>query len=314
MPIGAHPHEGADAVTEVPADATTAVSPPPSEARLHLRDAGGVTWRALRRAQKDHATNLAQAVAFNLFLAIPSAALVVVGVFATVADKGTAGRLLAHLSGVVPASVITLLDHSLTRMTNAGSGGTVMIVVGAVLAVWSLTGAMQTLQWALNSAHDLEETRGFVHARLSGLAMLACCSIAFALAFGLLVLGPQASHWVGDSTGQPTLVSWVWWTAEWPVLIVVLLIAFGGIYRFGPNLETHRWRLISAGAVTALLVWLIASGGFAWYVSNFGSYNKAWGSLATVIVMLTWLWLSSLALLVGAAIDAEAGRTRGSRG
>jgi len=128
------------------------------------------------------------------------------------------------------------------------------------------------------------------------------------------VLGPQASHWVGDSTGQPTLVSWVWWTAEWPVLIVVLLIAFGGIYRFGPNLETHRWRLISAGAVTALLVWLIASGGFAWYVSNFGSYNKAWGSLATVIVMLTWLWLSSLALLVGAAIDAEAGRTRGSRG
>jgi len=313
MSIRAHPHERADAVTEVPADATAGVSPPTSEARLRARDAGGVVWRALRRAQKDHATNLAQAVAFNLFLAIPSAALIVVGVFATVASEGTAGRLLQHLSGVVPASVVTLLNHSLTRMIHTGNGGTAIIVVGAVLAVWSLTGAMQTLQWALNIAHDLEEKRGIVHQRLSGLAMLACCLIAFILAFGLLVLGPQATHWVGDAVNQPTLVSWIWWTAEWPVLIVVLLIAFGGIYRFGPDMEGCRWRLVSAGAVTAVIVWLIASGGFAWYVANFGSYNKTWGSLATVIVMLTWLWLSSLALLVGAAIDAEAARTRRRR-
>jgi membrane protein len=313
MSIGAHPHEGADAVTEVSADAAAGVSPPSSEARLRARDAGGVAWRALRRAQKDHATSIAQAVAFNLFLAIPSAALIVVGAFATVASEGTAGRLLQHLSGVVPASVVTLLDDSLTRMIHTGSGGTAIIVVGAVLAVWSLTGAMQTLQWALNIAHDLEEKRGIVHRRLSGLAMLACCLIAFILAFGLLVLGPQATHWVGDAINQPTLVSWIWWTAEWPVLIVVLLIAFGGIYRFGPDMEGCRWRLVSPGAVTAVIVWLIASGGFAWYVSNVGSYNKTWGSLATVIVMLTWLWLSSLALLVGAAIDAEVARTRRRR-
>ena len=313
MPIGTHPHEGADAVTEVPADATAGVSPPSSEARLRLRDAGGVAWRALRRAQNDHATNLAQAVAFNLFLAIPSAALIVVGVFATVASEGTAGRLLQHLSGVVPASVVTLLDHSLTRMIHNGNGGTAIIVVGAALAVWSLSGAMQTLQWALNIAHDLEEKRGFVHRRLSGLAMLACCLIAFILAFGLLVLGPQATHWVGDAIDQPAIVSWIWWTAEWPVLVVVLLIAFGGIYRFGPDMEGCRWRPVSAGAVTAVIVWLVASGGFAWYVANFGSYNKTWGSLATVIVMLTWLWLSSLALVLGAAIDAEVARTRRRR-
>jgi len=313
MPIATHPRDGADAVTEAPADATANVLPPSPEAHLRLRDAGGVGWRALRRAQKDHATNLAQAVAFNLFLAIPSAALIVVGVFATVASEGTAGRLLQHLSGVVPASVLTLLDDSLTRMIHTGTGGTAIIVVGAVLAVWSLSGAMQTLQWALNIAHDLEEKRGIVHRRLSGLAMLACCLLAFILAFGLLVLGPQATHWVGDAINQPTVVSWIWWTAEWPVLILVLLIAFGGIYRFGPDMEGCRWRLASAGAVTAVIVWLVASGGFAWYVANFGSYNKTWGSFATVIVMLTWLWLSSLALLVGAAIDAEVARTRRRR-
>ena len=238
----------------------------------------------------------------------------IVGVFANVAGEGTAGRLLTHLNSIVPHSVITLMDRSLTQVTHHHGGGTAMIVVGTVVAVWSLTGAMQTLQWALNVAHDREDRRGFVHGRLAAVAMLACFAVAFVLAFGLLVLGPQASHWAGDAINQPTAVSWVWWTAEWPVLIVVLLLAFAGIYRFGPDMEGNRWRVVSAGTVTAVVVWLAASGGFAWYVANFGSYNKSWGSLAAVIVMLTWLWLSSLALLVGAAIDAEVARTGRGRG
>ncbi len=284
------------------------------EGRLRARDAGGIAYRALRRAHSDHALNLAQAVAFNLFLALPAAALVIVGVFANVAGPGTAGRLLTHLNTIVPQSVIRLVDHSLTQVTSRNGGGTAMIVVGLVLALWSLIGAMQTLQWALNVAHDLDEKRGFIHTRLAAVAMLACFAVAFVLAFGLLVLGPQASHWAGDAIDQPTVVSWIWWTAEWPVLIVVLLLAFGGIYRFGPDMQGCRWRVVSAGTVTAVAVWLAASGGFAWYVSNLGSYNKSWGSFAAVIVMLTWLWLSSLALLVGAAIDAEVARTRRRRG
>jgi membrane protein len=290
-----------------------AAIPAGSEARLRVRDAGGILYRALRRAHADHALNLAQAVAFNLFLALPSAALVIVGVFANVAGPGTAGRLLTHLNTIVPHSVIRLVDHSLTQVTSRNGGGTTMIVVGLVLALWSLVGAMQTLQWALNVAHDLEEKRGFIHARLAAVAMVVCFAVAFVLAFGLLVLGPQASHWVGDAINQPTVVSWIWWTAEWPVLILVLLLAFAGIYRFGPDMQDCRWRLVSAGSATAVAVWLAASGGFAWYVANLGSYNKSWGSFAAVIVMLTWLWLSSLALLVGAAIDAEVARTRRRR-
>jgi membrane protein len=289
-------------------------SPADSGTRLRARDSGGILYRALRRAHSDHALNLAQAVAFNLFLALPSAALVIVGVFANLAGPGTAGRLLTHLNGIVPQSVIRLVDHSLTQVASRHGGGTAIIVVGLVLALWSLIGAMQTLQWALNVAHDLEEKRGLVHTRLAAVAMLACFAVAFVLAFGLLVLGPQASHWAGDAIGQPTLVSRIWWTAEWPVLIVVLLLAFGGIYRFGPDMQGCRWRVVSPGAVAAVAVWLAASGGFGWYVSNFGSYNKSWGSFAAVIVMLTWLWLSSLALLVGAAIDAEVARTRRRRG
>jgi membrane protein len=310
MPIRTHPQDVSGALTDAEQDVTKTVSPPQPEPRLRARDSAGVLIRALRRTRDDHATNLAQAVAFNLFLTIPAAALVAVGVFATVADAGTAARLLKHLNGIAPASVIALLDRSMTQVTHHRGGGTIMIVAGAVLAVWSLTGAMKTLQWALNVAYDRRERRGFVRTRLAAAAMLICAGVAFLLAFGLLVLGPQATDWVGSALDQRTVVSWVWWTAEWPVLVAALLVAFGGIYRFGPDHDTPRWRLVTPGAAAALAVWLAASGGFAWYVSNFGSYNKTWGSLATVIVVLTWLWLSSLALLVGAEIDAEVERTR----
>jgi membrane protein len=313
MPIRTHPQDASGALTDADQDVTATVAPPQPERRLRARDSAGVLVRALRRTRDDHATNLAQAMAFNLFLAIPAAALVAVGVFATVADAGTASRLLTHLNGIAPGSVIALLDDSLTKVTQHRGGGTIMIVVGAVLAVWSLTGAMKTLQWALNIAHDRSERRGFLRTRLAAIAMLLCSGIAFLLAFGLLVLGPQATQWVGSALDQRTVVSWVWWTAEWPVLVAALLIAFGGVYRFGPDLDAPRWRIVTPGAVAALAVWLAASGGFAWYVANFGSYNKTWGSLATVIVMLTWLWLSSLALLVGAEIDAEVERTRRRR-
>jgi membrane protein len=282
----------------------------PRDRRLRARNLPGVLVRAANRARSDHATNLSQAVAFNLFLAIPSGALIVVGVFAAVADQGSAARLLRHLDGIVPASVISLLDDSLTQMTRHHGGSTAMIVVGAVVAVWSLMGAMSTLIWALNMAHEREERRGFVRIRLAAIAMLICAGVALSLAFGLLVLGPQASDWAGSALDQPSIVPWVWWTLEWPVLILVLLAAFGGIYRFGVDRDGARWRLLTPGSAVALVVWLAASGGFAWYVSNLGGYNKAWGSLAAVIVMLTWLWLSSLALLYGAEIDAEAERTR----
>jgi membrane protein len=309
MPIRTTPQDAREVEADTGQDVTAVTPQPLSERRLRLRDGFGVLRRAAGRARRNHVTHLAQAMAFNMFLALPSAALVAVGVFANTAGPGTTARLLAHLNGIVPASTIALMDESLTKVTHRG-GGTAMIVVGAALAVWSLTGAMQTLMWAFNVAYDREERRGFVHTRLAALAMLAFCLTALVLVFGLLVLGPHLSGWVGEALDQRTAVSWVWWTAQWPVLVVALLVAFAGIYRFGPDVDGARWRLFTPGALIAMAVWLGASGGFAWYVSNLGAYNKTWGSLAAVIVMLTWLWLSSLALLFGAEINAEADRTR----
>jgi membrane protein len=210
---------------------------------------------------------------------------------------------------VAPGEAVTLLDSSLRRTTQQ-NGGVAMIAVGGVLAVWTATGAMNALMRAINRAYGREDGRGFLRQRGAAVAMLAFVLAAFLLVFGLLVLGPLLSGWVGDALGLGTAFQWIWWVAQWPILIGGLLLAFAVVLYLGPNVEHPRWTFLTFGAVVAVVVWLAVSGGFAWYVSNFGSYNKAWGSLAAVIVMLTWIWLSALALLFGAEITAEAERSR----
>ena len=113
-----------------------------------------------------------------------------------------------------------------------------------------------------------------------------------------------------SAVGFEALVKWLWWTAQWPILILGLLIAFATILYLGPNVDHPRWRFLTFGTVISVVVWLLASGAFAVFVSQVGSYNKTWGSLAAVIIMLTWLWLSGLALLFGAEVNAEAERSR----
>jgi membrane protein len=140
--------------------------------------------------------------------------------------------------------------------------------------------------------------------------MVTLLLVAFVLAFGLLVLGPSLSGWIGSAVGAEAVVKVLWWTAQWPILILGLLAAFATILYLGPNVDHPRWQFLSVGTVVSVLVWLLASGGFALYVSQFSSYNKAWGSLAAVIIMLTWLWISGLALLFGAEVNAEAERSR----
>jgi len=277
---------------------------------LSARDYVGVVYRGIKRALADNVTNLAAAVAYYAFLAIPSALLVAVGAFSLFAGPDAINNVLDHLSPVMPASAVTLIGDTLTRTTQAQSGGLVMIVVGFLLALWTLSGAMQTVMWALTAAYERDETRGFVKKRLIAVTLIFCVVVSFALVFVLLVLGPDASRWVGSAVGNTTLVRWVWWTAEWPILLVGLMTMFAIVLYLAPNVVPRKWQFITPGAVFAVVVWLVASGLFAVYTSNFSTYNKAWGSLAAVIIMLTWLWVSALALLVGGEINAEVQRCR----
>ena len=282
----------------------------PSPTDLSKRDYVAIVKRAAKAAKKDHITNLAAALAYYAFLAIPATLLIAAGVFGLVAGPGAVTTVMDKLNGIVPAQVTTLIQGSLTRLTEKNGTSISLIAVGGVLDLWSLSGAMQNVMWALNLAYGRDESRGFVKRRLLAAAMAVFALMAFALVFGLLVLGPHISHWIGNAVGNTTAVQVAWWAAQWPILIGGLLLAFSVVLYLGPDVEHRRWQFVSLGAVVAVVVLLIASGAFAFYVSKFGSYNKAWGSLAAVVVMLTWLWLSAVALLFGAEINAEAERSR----
>jgi membrane protein len=282
----------------------------PGPTDLSKRDYVAIGRRAIKKFNADHMTNIAAALAYYAFLAIPAALLVAVGIFSLVASPSTITTVINKLQTVVPAEATDLLDSSLRNMLHNKSTGITVLSIGGVLAFWSLTGAMQNLMWALNIAYDREEERGFIRRRVTALGMVGFALIAFALAFGILVLGPQLSTWIGDLIGAKNVTKIVWYIAEWPLLVFGLLVAFAGFMYYGPNVKHPHWRFLSLGAIVSLVIWLAGSAAFAFYVSKFSSYNKTWGSLAAVVVMLTWLWLSSVAVLLGAEINAEAERTR----
>src|SRR5919198_1560326 len=282
----------------------------PGPTDLSKRDYVAIVRRAVKRFNDDHMTNIAAALAYYAFLAIPAALLVAVGTFSLVASPGTVTTVIDKLHGIAPGQATDLLDSSLRNMLHNKGTGITVLSIGGALAFWSLTGAMQNLMWALNIAYDRDEERGFVRRRITALWMVLFAVIGFALAFGVLVLGPHLSTWIGDATGAKTIVKIAWYVGEWPLLVLGLLVAFAGLMHYGPNVKHPRWRFLTFGSVLAIVLWLAASGPFGFYVRKFGSYNKTWGSLVAVVVMLTWLWLSSVALLLGAEINAEAERSR----
>jgi membrane protein len=281
--------------------------PEPSD--LSKRDYIAILKRSGRQALDDNITNIAAALAYYAFLAIPSVLLVAVGVFSLVAGPSSVTTIVDKLGSVMPGQATSLIHGSLNNMTKQHATGITIIGIGGLLAVWSVGGAMQNLMWALNVAYDRKETRGFVRRRGAAYTMAFFILLAFALVFGLLVLGPKLSGWIGSLTGS-SAVTWVWWAAQWPLLIGALFLAFAAVLYFGPNVEHPRWRFLSFGSLVAVAIWLIASGAFAFYVSRFGSYNKTWGALSAVVVLLMWFWLSALALLFGAEVNAEAERSR----
>jgi membrane protein len=165
---------------------------------------------------------------------------------------------------------------------------------------------MTTYMTAVNLAYERKDTRSFVRKRLVALVMVAAIGFAFLLVATLLVFGPPVERFVASHAGSARgAVGWIWWIGQWPILLAGLFAAFATLLYLGPDDPSRRWRFVTPGALVAALLWLAASGAFAFYSARFGSYNKTWGSLSAVIVLLTWLWLSSVALLLGAELEAE---------
>jgi membrane protein len=282
-----------------------------------LRDLTLADWRAIvvragRELLADNASMLASALAYNSFFAIPSVLLLVVGVYTLTVGPQTITSLMQHFDHVMPAQATSLLGSSLKNLTAHPAQGVLMVVLGLVLALWSTTGAMTSFMTAINIAYDRKDGRSFVRKRLIALKMVVAVGIALLLVAVFLIFGPPIEHAIAIRAGAAgSVVGWVWWTAQWPILLFGLLAAFATLLYLGPDIERPRWTFFTPGSIVAALIWIAASGAFAVYTATFGSYNKTWGTLSAVIVTLTWLWLSAMALLFGAEINAEALRREG---
>lgn len=251
---------------------------------------------------------IAQALAYSLFLAIPASMLVLLGVFSLVADAQTIETLVDRARTIMPDEAASLLEDSLRRSSQSTGSSVLMTIAGFALALWTTTSAATTLMKSITTAFDGKESRSFAHTRLLALGIVVALVTAAGLVIALLVLGPHLETWIGDAVGAPTLTAWLWWTLQWPLLVGGLLFAFAVVLFLGPDIEQPGWKLITPGAVTAVVAWLVASGAFAVYSASFGSYDKFWGTLSAVVVTLIWLWLTSAAILFGAEVNAEAQR------
>jgi membrane protein len=261
--------------------------------------------RAGKEAIDDEVPMLASAMAFNAFLAIPATLLLIVGLFSLVADPQLIADLMDKFAAVLPAEAVDLIQSSLLQLEQKPSSGLVMTIVGFLLALWTATGAVNTLMTAVNRAHDLDDQRGFLSKRLIAVLLVVALGIAVLAVTAFLVLGPHIERWIGAALGSESVVHWAWWTAQWPILLIVLFAAFGITFALAMDHPNRRWEIISPGAAVAVVLWLVVSAGFAFYASRFGSYNKTWGSLSAAIVTLVWLYLSSMALLFGAEVNSE---------
>lgn len=277
---------------------------------LTARDWVAISKRAAKETIDDDMPLVASAVAYSSFFAIPSLLLLAVGLFSLVASPQTISDLMDRFSTFMPSEATELLGGTLQRLQEQPSSGIVMTIVGFVLALWASTSAMTTYMTALNMAYDRKDGRSFVRKRLVAALMVLAIGAAVLLVALFLIFGPYVQRYIGDLLGIGGAVSWAWWTVQWPILFVGLLVAFAVLQYFGPDVEHPRWQVITLGSVLAVLVWLITSGGFALYTAFFGNYNKAWGSFSAVIVTLIWLWLTAIALLFGGEVNAEVERSR----
>jgi membrane protein len=277
---------------------------------LSRRDWIAILRRAVRESLDDGITMTASAVAYSSFFAIPSPLLLALGLFTLFSDAETIRDFMDRLDAFMPAEATQLLGESLARLEEKPATGILITILGFALALWASTSATTTYMRALNTAYGRKDGRSFVRRRLIALGLVAAMGGAVALVVFLLILGPYAERGVENLLGIESTLAWAWWVIQWPLLIGGLLVAFGVLHYFGPDVEQRAWRFVTPGSAIAVAAWLVVSAGFALFTGLFESYNKTWGSLSAVIVTLTWLWLSGLALLFGGEVNAEVERSR----
>lgn len=297
---------------EAPAAAPDPDDPakPDSPTDLRKRSVLYVLRKTAREFGTDQCTDLAAALTYYAVLSLFPALVVVVsllGVFGQ--GERTTDAVLQIVDDVGPASAVDVLRTPIQQLVESPSAGFALIV-GILGALWSASGYVGAFGRATNRIYEVEEGRPMWKLRpIQLLLTLVGLVLAAVVAFMLAVSGPIASA-VGEAIGVGDTAETIWNIGRWPVLLVVVTVAVAVLFYASPNVRQPKFRWISVGAGVAILAWVLASVLFGLYVANFSSYNKTYGALAGVIVFLLWLWITNLALLFGAELDAELERGR----
>ncbi|MEU6476399.1 YihY/virulence factor BrkB family protein [Streptomyces sp. NPDC047017] len=282
---------------------------PDSPTDLPGRSWVAVLRRVVREFQDDELTDRAAALTYYGVLALFPALLVLVSLLG-IAGKSTTQRVLDNLQKLAPGPARDVLVDTVHQLQGSAGLGSVLAVVGLLGAIWSASGYVAAFIRAANAVYDVPEGRP-VWKVLPLRVALTVTLMVLALAGALIVVftGGLARK-AGSALGLGDAGVTAWSIAKWPVLVVLVVLMIALLYRTTPNARVHGLKWVTPGSLVALVIWIAASAGFAFYVANFGSYNKTYGTLAGVIVFLVWLWVTNLAILLGLEFDAELARQR----
>ncbi|MCU1435568.1 MAG: ribonuclease [Pseudarthrobacter sp.] len=269
-----------------------------------------ITKKTLREFTKDQCPDLAAALTYYAVLSLFPGMLALVSLIGLFGDPAkTTTALLEIVRGFAPAETVNTVSGPVAELASAPAAG-LTLVIGLGTALWSASGYVGAFGRAMNRIYEVDEGRPFVKLRGTMLAVTLLAVVIVALLAGMLVLSGPVAEAVGGLIGLSGVFLAIWDIAKWPVMVALIIAIIAVLYYATPNVKQPKFKWMSLGSGIALFIFLLASLGFGFYVGNFGNYNKTYGALGGVIVMLLWLWILNMSLLFGAEFDAEMERGR----
>jgi len=261
-----------------------------------------ILWRVYGNVSDHRILALAAGMTYYSILAIFPALAALVAIYGLFTDPASIAKHLDEVSSFIPGGAAEVAREQLTRVASKG-GSTLGFTfgIGLIISLWSANAAMKALFDTLNIVYGEQEKRGFLKLNAMSLGF-TLAGIAFILsALAAVVVIPIILEYLGLSNAADLLIR----IARWPAMFLALAIGLSFIYRFGPSREAPRWRWITWGSAAATIMWIVASALFSFYAANFGTFNETYGSLGAAIGFMTWLWISAIAILLGAELNAE---------
>ncbi|MGH2976280.1 MAG: YihY/virulence factor BrkB family protein [Solirubrobacterales bacterium] len=282
---------------------------PQHPAQLRRHAWWGVLKRTVSEFRADNLTDWAAALTYYAILSIFPALIVLVSILGLAGDSAT-NAVLDNINELGPGPAQDIISGAIREIASSQGTAGLAFVIGLVAALWSASGYVGAFSRASNVIYETEEGRPFWKLRPLQVGMTLVLLLLVAVsAIAIVVSGPLASD-VGKIFGVEGTAVTIFNIVKWPVIVLIVMTMLAILYYGAPNVRHPGFRWITPGGILAVVLWILASAGFAAYVANFGSYNATYGSLAGVIVFLIWLWISNVAVLLGAEMNAEIERGR----